>query len=160
MKARFLSLLIVLLASYSCKFIENERKVKGVIDSFYTDLGETGRARIPLIKPYELIKVSSVEWRLELQNSNLLTLSIHNVKGVDVQDSLILIYSDGGTEFLNIHHKKAWFIFEPGSGIEKGFDNEEKFSEIFHKSRNRIKFHFNSPDSLYESFEENRKIKW
>ena len=127
-------------------------------DPFYSDLGGFDRPRIPLIKPYELLKVSGTEWRLELQNPDLLTLSIHNVKGVNVKNSLILIYSEGGTEFLNMQHQKAWFVIESGLGSEKGFSDERKFNDVVNKLRDRINFH--SLDSLYKKFEEHKRIIW
>lgn len=95
-----------------------------------------------------------------MQNPELLTLSIHNVKGVDIQDSLILIYSEGGTEFLNMQHQKAWFVIEPGTGSEKGFSDEKKLNNVVNKLRDGIKIHFHSLDSLYKKFEEHKKIMW
>lgn len=164
MKVQYISLIIVSLVLFSCRFSSNDgKKDTGKDtgkDTFYSDLGGMGRARIPLIKPYELLKVSSNEWRLELLNPELLSLSIHNVKGINVQDGIILVYSEGGTEFLNKQHQKAWFIITPTLGLERGFSEEEKFSDEVEKSKTRMKIPFYNPDSLYKRFEENRKINW
>ncbi len=160
MKARIIALIVTSFALSNCDFSRNMDNGNNVMDTFYSDLGGLGRARIPLIKPYELLKVSGDEWRLELQNPELLTLSIHNVKGVHIQDSLIGIYSEGGTEFLNKRYVKAWFVIEPRLGLEKAFEDTKAFSDVYSKSKNGRKIHFYSPDSLYKSFEEQRKIVW
>lgn len=158
MNTQQITLFLLSFALSGCKFSHKETKVNNSDDPFYSDLGGFDRPRIPLIKPYELLKVSGTEWRLELQNPELLALSIHNVKGVDVKDSLILIYSEGGTEFLNKQHQKAWFIIEPGLGSEKGFSDERKFNNEVNKLRNEINFH--SLDSLYKKFEKHKNIIW
>lgn len=160
MKAQYISLFLISFALSNCRFSQKETKVNNADDAFYSDLGGFDRPRIPLIKPYELLKVSGNEWRLELQNPELLTLSIHNVKGVDKQDSLILIYSEGGTEFLNMQYQKAWFVIEPGVGSEKGFSDEKNFNKVVNRLRDGIKIHFHSLDSLYKKFEEHKKIMW
>ncbi|HEY1201961.1 MAG TPA: hypothetical protein VGE79_13310 [Niastella sp.] len=160
MKAQYISLLLISITLSSCRFSKKETKVNNSGDAFYSDLGGFDRPRIPLIKPYELLKVSGNEWRLELQNPELLTLSIHNVKSVAIQDSLILIYSEGGTEFLNMQHQKAWFVIEPGVGSEKGFSDEKEFNKVVNRLRGGIKNQFHSLDSLYKKFEEHKRIVW
>lgn len=160
MRAKCIIIFIISFAISSCDFLQNKSKMNNTNDTFYSDLGGLDRPRIPLIKPYELLKVSATEWRLELQNPDLLVLSIHNVKGVYIYDSLIAIYSKGEVEFQNKLHEKAWFLIEPRRGLEKAFENELTFNDAYSKLKNGQKIHFYSPDSLYKSFEEQRKIVW
>lgn len=160
MKVRNILIFLGTFTMIGCMFSGSDSKNETVDDTFYSDLGGFGRARIPLVKPYELKKVSSNEWRLELENPELLTLSIHNVQGVDVRDSIIFIYSEGGTEFLNQQHQKAWFLIEPTLGNETGFSEVEKFKSEIGKKYKELRVRFHSPDSLYSRFEENRKITW
>lgn len=156
------SFLVAIISSIfllSCNF--NKRKEKKIIDNnFYSNLGGLGRARIPLIEPYELLKVSGDEWRLELQHPDLLTLSIHNVKGVFVNDGVIAIYSKGGTEVLNKLHDSAWFIIKVDRGLEKAFDSQEAFKEEYEKLITKRNINLYLPDSLYKLFEKNGKITW
>ena len=161
MTVRFI--IIAIIISFlipNCDFLPNKSKLNSHEDAFYSDLGGLDRPRIPLIKPYELLKVSKNEWRLELQNPDLLVLSIHNVKGVYIHDSVIAIFSDGGVEFQNKIHAKAWFIIEPEFSTEKAFENENAFNNAYGRSKHGRKVYFLSPDSLYKSFEEQRKIIW
>ena len=160
MRARYIVIFLISFVISSCDLLQNKAKMNNINDTFYSDLGGLDRPRIPLIKPYELLKISDSEWHLELQNPGLLVLSIHNVKGVCIHDSLIAIYSKGEVEFQNKLHEKAWFIIEPRRGLEKAFENELTFNDAYSKSKNGQKIHFYSPDSLYKSFEEQRKIVW
>lgn len=155
----FIGILVLLFSG--CEFSKHRNKVTDGNDNFYSDLGGLGRQRIPLIKPYELLKVSDHEWRLELQQPGLLTLSIHNVQGVLVKDGVIAIHSSGGTEFLNKQHDNAWFIINPEIASEKAFDNEDSFKENFLQSAapgQTLRFY--SPDTLYKEFELKGKIVW
>lgn len=160
MKAKIITFIISSLLLSNCDFSKRNEKFHTDKDSFYSDLGGFGRPRIPLIKPYELIKVSENEWRLELQTPTLLTLSIHNIKGIHIQDSLIAVYSEGGTEFLNKQRAKAWFVINSVTGVEDAFVNEKSYTDVYFKSKDKQIIHFHSPDSIYKSFEEQGKIFW
>lgn len=128
-------------------------------DSFYTNTGGFDRPRIPLMKPYELLKVAENKWRLELQTPDLLTLSIHNVKGINVISDTIVVYSEGGTAFMNKQHNKAWFIIEVKENKERVFKNDTEF-------KNAIQHKFNSdtlfkePNKLYDAFIKDKVLKW
>lgn len=133
--------------------------VKDKKDSFYTNTGGFDRPRIPLIKPYELLKVSENEWLLELQTPILLTLSIRNVKGANVILDNIIIYSEGGTEFMNKQHNKAWFIIEAPKNKESAFEN---YTEFINAIKNKLNSDtaFKEPNQLYDFFCKNKVIKW
>jgi len=118
-------------------------------DSFYLKTGLMDRLSIPLIKPYKLIKISDTEWRLELQTTKLLALSIHNVQGVDIVKNKILIYSKGGTEVNNIQYDELWFIIDPASLSEQAFPSFKAFKKAL-SGANISSVNLRDPDTFYK----------
>lgn len=157
----FRYLVIIIISNFALSCNSHKQKVnKSVDDTFYSDIGGYGLKRIPLVKPYELLKVSDDEWRLQLQKSDLLTLSIHNIKGIFVNGNFIAVYSEGGTEFLNKQYDSAWFLINADSSLEKGFERQQEFVNQYEKSTKNRNVNFNFPDSVYKFFEIKRKIIW
>lgn len=115
----------------SCDLIKDKKETKKN-DTFYTDNGGFDRPRIPLIKPYELLKVSSDEWRMDLLTTDLLALSVHHVKGVHVTNERILLYSEGGTEIRNKPYSQAWIIIDPSLQKERAFFDHKKYADTLH----------------------------
>lgn len=128
-------------------------------NSFYTNTGGFDRPRIPLVEPYELVKVSSGEWRMELLTTMLLTLSVHNVKGVSVINGKIMLYSEGGTEVGNKQYERIWFIVNPEAKSENAFSDYKVYSDSLKKLGIKDTS-LNLPDKVYKGFSENRKLKW
>lgn len=150
--------LFAIISLYACNPLEKKTdNVKR--DVFYTDKGGFDRPRIPLIKPYELVKVSSSEWRMELLSTDLLALSVHNIKGVSIDSSRIFLYSEGGTEVRNNQYNKAWFIVDATTGKEKAILGYQDFySEVTSLGLSQILLH--SPDSVYRAFNSSGIIEW
>jgi len=117
-------------------------------DFFYLQNGLMDRFSIPLIKPYKLIKTSDTEWRLELQTTKLLALSIHNVEGVDIIAKKILIYSKGGTEVNNTRYDELWFIIDPASLQEQAFPSVAAFKKTLNEA-NIGNVNLKKPDVFY-----------
>jgi hypothetical protein len=118
---------------YACN---NQSEGKEPVDYFYQDIGGLGYKRIQLIKPYEAKMVSDSEWRIELQTTNLLELSIKKVNKINVTDSLIFIYAKGGTSIRDTLYNEGWFVIAPSKSIENGFGNERGYLEylkVLHK---------------------------
>ncbi len=111
----------------SCDRFKGKKEVKKQ-DTFYTDDGGFDRPRIPLIKPYELLKVSSDEWRMELLAPGLLALSVHQVKGVQVSNGRILLYSEG-SELQNRSYSQAWVIIDPSLQKETALYDHKKYAD-------------------------------
>src|ERR1700730_2536142 len=102
-----MSFLILILLTAACN---HQEKMKTETDDFYNNTGGLGFKRIPLIKPYEAKMASDSEWRVELETTDLLELSIKNVKEINVADSLICIFSKGGTSIRDTLYNQAWFV--------------------------------------------------
>lgn len=128
-------------------------------DYFYTDIGGLGIKRIPLIKPYEVKKVSENEWRIELQTDQLLELSIHNVKAVNIIDSAIIVHAKGEVSIKGVTYVEGWFVIIPSSEIEEGFSNESEFFSYLRKVEVKFSRFYNVED-VYNLFNKNRKINW
>ncbi|KAA2238598.1 hypothetical protein F0L74_20455 [Chitinophaga agrisoli] len=145
MKSVFIILSFVFLVCLGCK---HSKKTKSA-DPFYSKGNLFDRLNIPLIKPYKLIKVNDTEWRLELQTTSLLTLSIDNVQGVDTVARKIMIYFKGGTEVNNIQYNELWFIIDPASLSERSFNSYDGFNNAL-KKINIDKVNFRKPDMLLQ----------
>ena len=143
----------------SCDLFKG-KKESSKRDTFYTDIGGfLDRPRIPLVKPYELLKVSSDEWRMELLTTDLLALSVHNVKGVNVSKERILIYSEGGTELRNKLCTQAWVIIDPALRKERAFFDSKKYADTL-KGLGITDTSLVLPNKLYEDFSNSGTLKW
>jgi hypothetical protein len=130
------------------------------VDVFYTDRGGYGTyPRIPLIKPYEAIKISDNEWRVELHTTDLLELSIHNVHNVNVIDSLIILYARGEISIKDIKYDEAWFVIDPSKNSEKGFDKKDKFLSYLAERNIKDPKLYNA-DKVYDKFYTSKKLNW
>ena len=66
---------LVLTSCFSDNKDEDQRQGIQKPDPFYTDIGDFGSyLRIPLIKPYEINKVTALMWATTLQTPNLLEM--------------------------------------------------------------------------------------
>ena len=157
MKAVLITSILFLIMLISCT---NSKKRKIKKDSFYTDYGGFGHKRIPLVKPYEAVKVSEDEWRVELQTTQLLELSIHNVRALNVINDTIIIYAEGGeVSIKDTKYNEAWFVILPTEEIEKGFNKKEDFIAYLAKATVKdIKLY--DTDKVYATFYNNKKIDW
>lgn len=133
--------LLLIIISVACN---HDEKMKKETDDFYHDTGGFGYKRIPLIKPYEAKMVSDSEWRIRLETTDLLELSIKNVRGINIVDSMICIFSKGGTPIRDTLYNQAWFVIIPGISHEYGFSKMDDYA-IFLK-KNGI----NNPPILHE----------
>jgi hypothetical protein len=149
---------LLLIIIYSCGLGKN-KKNNGKNDPFYENKGHLGLRRIPLIKPYELLKVSANEWRMELLTPDLLSLSVHNVKGINISKGKILICSEGGTEVRNIQYNQLWFIIDPLTHKELAFNNYKTYSDSLN-NLDIIDTLLSLPDLIYKNFYETGKLKW
>jgi hypothetical protein len=163
MKGRKILVVIAcfIMVLYGCNLADRKGSNTAEKDSFYTSKGGLDRPRIPLIKPYELQKVSANEWRMELQTPDL-ALSIHNISGVNVSQGRILLHSNGGTEIrfedFNVY-KEAWFVIDPGNQKESAFVNYAKYKDTL-LSIGLADTTLLTPDALYHEFNSSGTLKW
>jgi hypothetical protein len=151
------------LIGYSCFFMyafwgcNNATKKEDVKDNFYTKTNASWDAvRIPLIKPYELLKLNgSKEWDMNLQE---IPGSVSNVKEVNVLQDIIVIHS-GETYCNNAKVNEAWFAIMPEKHTEKGFEKKEDFDKYV-SSLQIANPKFYDADNVYHVFSINKAIDW
>jgi hypothetical protein len=159
-KSKFI--FFITIAFLSCNPLgKNNQEIHTSMDAFYTDRGGGGTyLRIPLIKPYEAIKVSDNEWRIELQTTFLLELSIHNVQALNVIKNVIFIYAKGKeVSIRGVQYKEAWFVIIPHKQFEGGFDKREDFVKYL-SSINLQEPNLYKVEEIYSKFNHNKKIDW
>jgi len=157
-----LAVFFLSVAICSCGLLDKKKHRMRQEDSFYTDAGGLlDLPRIPLLKPYELLR-SGNEWRMEL-NTPVYGLSVHNVRGVKVSRNRILIHSVGGTQILFgtlfKDYEEAWFIIDSSTHKERAFVNEKKYKDTL-RSLRLTDTALLMPTPLYASFEKSGRINW
>lgn len=146
--------IIIILISFSLfSCVNNNKKKEPIIeDNFYTSKGSYDAVRIPLIKPYELIKLNgSNEWVLNLFE---IPGSVSNVKEVSVKEGLIFLHS-GESYCNNEKVKESWIIINPSNTLEQCFSHQDEF-----KRSVKTKITFTVPDTIYKEFNHKGKINW
>jgi hypothetical protein len=136
-------------------------------DSFYLGAGEFDSDRIPLIKPYELIRMRPAHeygWilRFDLSYANN-PIQIDNVKDVRliaVENEIVMVYSP----FLDIHEERtgvdeSWFMFNPEDETQEGFELESDFLD-FVKSYDIHNPEWLSPDDAFKIFTRTECLPW
>jgi len=131
-----------------------------IVDAWYTDPGDWDDSRIPLIKPYELLKLKGQkDWEMALQ-SPMIGVAIHNVQEVNVLDSIIIVHSGETNLRGGLKVKEAWFVISAKKDpSEKGFAKKEDFEKEL------IDYHlktavFFEPDKVYSTFLKEKRINW
>src|ERR1700760_3652989 len=100
------------------------------VDPFYTDHGDWDDTRIPLLKPYEAIKLNGQkEWMMNFHGTTT-GQGMCNVQEVGIIDSLIILHSDSAHMFFDGKAvDKTWFVVRPKDSLEMGFTRKEDFEK-------------------------------
>ncbi len=139
------------LSLFSC-FNNNNKKDQGEEDNFYVSKGSYDAVRIPLIKPYELIKLNgSNEWNLNLVE---IPGSVSNVNEVSIKGNFIFLRS-GESYCNNEKVKKSWVIIDTKNKSEQCFNRQEDFENV-----NKEDTNFKVPDIVYKEFNDKGEIIW
>ena len=155
MKAIIAAIITSSLFLVSCKQ-KTDGKTK---DYFYSSGGGLGLKRVPLIKPYEAVMWAADDWRINFETPQLLELSIHNVKSVNVLDSVIILYASGDVSIRSVKYPEGWFVIIPNEKIEEGFEHKKDFLARLNT------FGITDPslhdlDSVYSIFKAKEKLDW
>lgn len=160
--ARILMLMLILGISVACSIPVRHS------DPFYSAWEEWGKARFPLIKPYEVYFAEGFEWwnidldfglQYERSSEMKFYMSIKDVQKVAVQNAVIMIYSPYEQKRDNFGTQKVlyWFVIVPGEtedtndDIVRGFDNETDFLD-FVKGYEIKNITWESPEDINSKF--------
>lgn len=140
-----------ILSLFSCSN-NNDKKLEKKVDNFYVSKGSYDAVRIPLIKPYEIIKLNgSNEWSLNLVE---IPGSVSNVNGVSVKKNFIFLHS--GESYCNDQKvKESWVIIDTENKSEQCYNRKKDFDTQIKGSTE-----FKSPDIVYKEFNDKSKIIW
>lgn len=138
----------------ACKSKPKENKTE---DKFYTTSTSSWDAvRLPLIKPYELIKLNGTEeWMMNFQQ---IVGSASNVKEINVIDSAIVLHC-GKTYCKYEEVREAWYLIIPDKQKEECFSTEDdllKYLALIKKSKPELY----SVDSVYNQFDKTKRVDW
>lgn len=150
---------ITIIFFLSCTDTGQKKQTKEVKDDFYIKERGLDNIRLPLIKPYEVLRLNGAkEWIMNLE-ANTLQFSISNVKELNVIDSVIIVHSVGITYLRGENVPDAWFIIKPSVQVEQGFaDKKEFLLQLKKYGISEPKFY--DIDFLYNDFVKNSKLKW
>lgn len=146
--------LIIIVAVYSFFSCFNGQDKKGAknIDPFYKSRGSYDAIRIPLVKPYELVKLNGdSSWNLNLLES---PGSVARIKGVFIKEHLIFLQA-GDSYCNNELVKESWTIINVLDKSERCFNDQKSFEDESHGHIN-----FKVPDLVYKEFSETGDIFW
>lgn len=127
------------------------------VDVFYQGSTASWDAlRIPLIKPYEALKLNgSNEWIVSLKQT---VGAATNIKELNVVDNLIVLHS--GNSYCNYEEvDEAWYLIIPVKQQEVCFLSEREFSKYL-DSRQIAKPKFHPVDTVFGQFTKTNKIDW
>jgi hypothetical protein len=89
------------------------------VDPFYTNKGEWDDVEIPLIKPYQLVKLNRHDdWDMSLEQSFMLG----DVKKLNVLKSYIFVYSKKTYFNYQAPIKPGWVVINTSKKLEKTFE--------------------------------------
>lgn len=151
------SIILLLMITGACSD-KNESKKDLATEPFYERDAGWDYMRIPLIKPYEAIKLKgSNSWNIKLHALKL-QMSISNVKKVDVVKNVIVAYADS-TLLKGEEVPEAWFVIIPDQQIEKGFSKKEDLIDYL-STYNIDEISLHDIDKISDLFVEKWPIKW
>lgn len=148
---------------------QNEKRKE---EFFYEDTGDWDAMRLPLVYPYEILKLDQkleinqkLGWSMKLyvppEEKDLHYYTIHDVQGVSVENRIIMIYSSysGGVDPWSGQKILYWFILVPDERIEKGFETKTEFLS-FVKKYGIDQPNWMSPDMAYNRFVSTGCLEW
>jgi hypothetical protein len=126
-------------------------------DNFYTKSNVSWDAsRLPLIKPYEAIKLNGTDkWSINLQD---IPGSISNVKEINIIKNTIIIHA-GETYCNNEKVQEAWFIIIPEKHIENGFQQKIDFDKYL-LSIKISNYQLYDIGYIFKKFYINKELDW
>ena len=148
---RKLILTMGLFSLLSC-FNRHEKKDQYSKDAFYTSKGSYDAVRIPLIKPYELMKLNGDStWVMNLIET---PGSVSHIRGVSVRGNFIFLKA--GESYCNNESVKAsWTIIDVLQRTEKCFKDQESFAEA-----SKVQITFRDPNVVYKEFNDKGRLYW
>jgi hypothetical protein len=99
-------------------------------NNFYAYGGDWDAARIPLMKPYEIIILNGQQYGDMNLNSDSETSGIQRV---NVVNGIILVYSTNSILYGVDSVKQVWRIVIPAKHIEEGFNNHDEYRDYLGK---------------------------
>lgn len=164
----FCAMFLVTLFSGCWSSTNRQKDQKKMVDPFYTETGGWDMIRVPLIKPYEAIKVDPKDgissWTVDFKNS----LGTYNVRKVDVQDSIIYILSGRISEsddvkintLVNVTNVPiGWYIIDVEKSKESSFSSEFAFNKYIKENKYR-RPNWRSIDSLIDVLSKGSNVPW
>ena len=102
-------------------------------DTYYTDHGDWGDVRFPLIKPYEALRLNGdgQAWIIQTTSDSKSFFLAPGAREVIIADSIVFIHSVN-TILNGLTFKEAWFVLIPGKHIENGFGTYKAYQTYLH----------------------------
>ena len=133
-------------------------------DPFYQSSGEIDCLRVPLLEPYEAIKIDDTGWYIDLNPESLkeeFCIGINDAKEIAIIDARIYVYSDYiRPEGNNIEIKSFhWFVIDVGNNTEMVFKTEDEFQQYL-KNNGDITPEWMALDDAFKEFEQTGCLAW
>ncbi|CAN5380403.1 hypothetical protein BH11BAC2_BH11BAC2_08610 [soil metagenome] len=126
-------------------------------DIYYTNKGAMDYKRIPLIKPYHVMRTDG-DWSLKFKYEYMIDGNSFKVEKLNVLDSVIIIYHEPELKS-NTDTLASWAFLVPGDSTEVRFNNIKEFKDS-------LSFYTAKPASfipvstIWEKFEQTGFLEW
>ncbi|WP_046246091.1 hypothetical protein [Hymenobacter terrenus] len=130
-------------------------------EAFYTESSIGDGVRLPLLKPYEILRLTGeTHWLMNCFNG---LGSIDQVNKVAVVDSVMVLYAAGkiADKLRESYISEAWYVIIPAKKVELQFDHRKDFVaylRTLHVDPARVRLY--PIDSVFASFERKYPIDW
>ncbi len=169
---RYKLIAIIIALLLLCIFTNWARYSRVNKDPFYNDPGWDAM-RIPLIKPYEMLKLDQkleinqkLGWSITLHVSPsekevYYYLDIHDINKIAIKNGVIMAYTNYTQEVDTNAGEKVlyWFVIIPNKKIETGFDAEAEFLNYV-QTYGIQQPPWVEPDAAYKQFDETGCLEW
>lgn len=126
-------------------------------DIYYTNKGAMDYKRIPLIKPYHVMRTDG-DWSLKFKFEYMIDGNSFKVDKLNVLDTVIIIYHDPELKS-NSDTLGSWAFLVPGDSTEVRFNNIKDFSDSLEYYTAKP-VSFLPVASVWEQFEKTGYLQW
>ena len=156
-------ILCIVLLTITCSCIFSSRFESS--NPFYVSSGDWDFLRLPLIEPYEIIKVDeSLGWTMDLFIAPVeenYYRSVKKIEEIAIEKDIIFIHSSYIESSAEVLGKDVlfWFVIVPEAGIEKGFETEEEFLD-YTQEIGIDTINWFDPLTAFQQFEKTGCLDW
>jgi hypothetical protein len=166
MKVKIINMFLVMAITLSGCIFRNNKNTENSTDSFYKRISGWDYTRIPLKKPFELLKMKGeTEWSLNTDTQWIFKTSDKSfITGAIYPVTLIYCDCDGIFGHADSHQSpmskvlipEFWFFLDLHQDTVFSFEKESEFDKKFIDKKKLMK----SPETIFNEFKNKESLIW